>query len=290
MTLLKSSCVCSVYICSVRSILWAPSLHCFTSCRACTGQWQLQAGPRLAPHSHPPSGLAWLPTALALMAALVPVLPRPTDCVGSTLSGPQFPHQHARSLGGTTWKPSLPRPQGLCSHAGMGPHLIYAPPPTLGPPHLADGLECTAGCFVPLGVALCLEAECLQEDTAYEKPRAASCTLAQRPPWGRGSPTSARPWGHSEGSCQASPLQPLAVLIQQEGPEASISPCPRAPEGLISCLPGTLTQEAWATGCLSELSWALVCMCVPPLCLPCVYTCVLVCACAVFTPTKPSVP
>lgn len=30
-TLLKSSCVCSVYICSVRSILWAPSLQAFTS-------------------------------------------------------------------------------------------------------------------------------------------------------------------------------------------------------------------------------------------------------------------
>lgn len=35
LTLLKSSCVCSVYICSVRSILWAPSLHCLTSCNAC---------------------------------------------------------------------------------------------------------------------------------------------------------------------------------------------------------------------------------------------------------------
>lgn len=32
LTLPKSSCVCSVYICSVRSILWAPSLHCLTSC------------------------------------------------------------------------------------------------------------------------------------------------------------------------------------------------------------------------------------------------------------------
>lgn len=32
LTLLKSSCMFSVYICSVRSILWAPSLQCFTSC------------------------------------------------------------------------------------------------------------------------------------------------------------------------------------------------------------------------------------------------------------------
>ena len=90
--------------------------------------------------------------------------------------------------------------------------------------------------------------------------------LAQRPPWGRGSPTCARPWGHSEGSCQAPPLQSLAVLIQQGGLYFSMSQ--RAPEGLISCLPGTLTHGARATGRLSEFSRALVCMCAGTLCLP----------------------
>ncbi|XP_057558547.1 collagen alpha-1(I) chain-like [Hippopotamus amphibius kiboko] len=49
LTLLKSSCVCSVYICSVRSILWAPSLHCFTSCgrhgRAAAAGWATAGRP-----------------------------------------------------------------------------------------------------------------------------------------------------------------------------------------------------------------------------------------------------
>lgn len=127
MTLLKSSCVCSVYICSVRSILWAPSLHCFTSCGACIGERLPQAGPRPGSPLPPPIQPGLAAHALALMAARVPVLPRPTDCVSSTLSGPQFSHQHARSLGGTTWKHSLPRPQGLCSQAGLVPTSYMRP-------------------------------------------------------------------------------------------------------------------------------------------------------------------
>ena len=61
--------------------------------------------------------------------------------------------------------------------------------------------------------------------------------------------------------------------------------CQRGPEGLVSCLPGTLTQEAWATGCLSELSWALGCMCVHALCLPRVYT-VYLCVPVQFSPPR----
>lgn len=213
------------------------------------------------------------------MAALGPVLPRPTDCVSFTLSGPQFPHQHSRSLGGSTWKPSLPRPQGLCHQAGLGPHLRYhLPPPPLGPPHLADGLERTAGCLVPLGVTLRLETECLQEDTIHKKPRAASCTLAQRPPR-QGLPYQSQTLGTLRG------LLP--------GPTPSVLGCPppagraqslyfsmsqRALEGLISCLPGTLTHGAWATGCLSEFMHTAPAMSVH-LC-----TCVWLCS---FHPHKP---
>lgn len=49
LTLLKSSCVCSVYICSMRSIRWAPSLHCFTSYRARTREQVLRARPHARP-------------------------------------------------------------------------------------------------------------------------------------------------------------------------------------------------------------------------------------------------
>lgn len=50
---------------------------------------------------------------------------------------------------------------------------------TRSSPHLAEGLQGTAGSFTPFRMALCLQAECLGEDTSCEAPN----PLPRSPAW-----------------------------------------------------------------------------------------------------------
>lgn len=111
-TLLKSSCVCSVYICSVRSILWAPSLHCFTSCEVAPGLGRVPAPRRPVPR--PP--------------ALVTVPVRPCHGLDTRVQAPpplglSFPIDTGRAWAGPSEHP--PR-TSLCPRSGgvgAGPRL-----------------------------------------------------------------------------------------------------------------------------------------------------------------------
>lgn len=95
LTLPKSSCLCSVYICSVRSILWAPSLHRLTSCGARTPRAAGQRGHSPAARGPCPCGC-----------------PEDHLAVSSTPSGPQFPHWYHEKPG-TDHLETLPaRPPG----------------------------------------------------------------------------------------------------------------------------------------------------------------------------------
>ena len=95
LTLPKSSCVCRVYICSVRSILWAPSLHRLTSCEAGVGRAGCAVGSGPAAPAPPP-----------------PPRARPS-CFSSTPS--------VKSWRRTVRKPSLPPGLALrVSTAGWG--------------------------------------------------------------------------------------------------------------------------------------------------------------------------
>lgn len=94
-------------------------------------------------------------------------------------------------------------------------------------PHLADGLQGTAGGSVPLRVALCFQAECLGEDRSREDP-----PPPKEPCMGQGSPPvldsgsqggASGKQGLPEGSC----LDPAGHLQSTKGLCTSgRGPCP----------------------------------------------------------------
>lgn len=64
-------------------------------------------------------------------------------------------------------------------------------------PYLADGLQGAAGGFIPFGMALCLQAECLEERVVGKHPSPSQ----EGPMWGR-------IWKCERGSCWGPPVCP----------------------------------------------------------------------------------